>query len=130
MKMLQVIDEDASSHSHNKKILRPKPKRLERSKRDSIRFRIHRPGLVACCFCIMHARWRDRLLDMNNKRPPPPRSFDWLTDRASRMSHGLRGKMRMLCLKRTKRRDGLAVAVAAVVVVVDDDDAFDDETDI
>jgi len=41
------------------------------------------------------------------------------------MSHGLRGKMRMLCLKSTKRRDGLAVAV-----VVDDDDAFDDETDI
>jgi len=34
----------------------------------------------------------------------------------------------MLCLKRTKRRDGLAVVVVVVVVVVVD--AFDDETDV
>ena len=39
----------------------------------------------------------------------------------------------MLCLKRTKRRDGLDVAVlvvVVVVVVVVVDDAFDDETDV
>ena len=57
MMMMHPHDDDASSHSHNKKILRAKPKRLERSKRDSIRFDSipHPSSWLGCVPSLYHA---------------------------------------------------------------------------